>query len=42
VASLRSFVRTDLTGISTCTHLNDQLRSLADVPALFRLLGSGA
>jgi hypothetical protein len=39
VEGLRSFVRTDLTGISTCTHLNDQLRSLADVLALAALLG---
>jgi hypothetical protein len=34
VSDLRSFVRTDFTGISTCTHLNDQLRSLADVSGL--------
>lgn len=32
--SLRDHVRTDLRGTSTCTHLNDLLRSLADVPAL--------
>lgn len=31
---LREQVRTDFVGISTCTHLNDQLRSLADVIAL--------
>jgi hypothetical protein len=31
---LRSFVRSDLTGITTCTHLNDLLRSLAAVAAL--------
>lgn len=31
---LRVAVRRDFTGIGTCTHLNDQLRSLADVPAL--------
>ncbi|HEX3960578.1 MAG TPA: DUF2889 domain-containing protein [Trebonia sp.] len=31
---LRERVRTDFVGISTCTHLNDQLRSLADVIAL--------
>jgi hypothetical protein len=31
---LRSRVRTDLTGTSTCTHLNDMLRSLADLPVL--------
>lgn len=35
---LRSTVRRDFTGTSTCTHLNDQLRSLADVPALARQL----
>jgi DUF2889 family protein len=34
LAELRRTVRTDFTGISTCTHLNDVLRSLADVPAL--------
>ncbi|MCW2546277.1 MAG: hypothetical protein JWN96_737, partial [Mycobacterium sp.] len=32
VRDLRASVRADFTGISTCTHLNDQLRSLADVP----------
>jgi len=31
---LRQFVRSELTGTSTCTHLNDLLRSVADVPAL--------
>jgi hypothetical protein len=34
VAELRRRVRQELTGISTCTHLNDLLRSLADVGAL--------
>jgi hypothetical protein len=34
LSPLRLTVRRDFTGISTCTHLNDQLRSLADVPAL--------
>ncbi|HEX4430763.1 MAG TPA: DUF2889 domain-containing protein [Frankiaceae bacterium] len=38
VRDLRAEVRADFTGISTCTHLNDQLRSLADVPALLDLL----
>jgi hypothetical protein len=33
-ADLRVEVRDDFKGIGTCTHLNDQLRSLADVPAL--------
>jgi hypothetical protein len=32
--TLRDLVRRDLRGTSTCTHLNDLLRSLADVPAL--------
>lgn len=31
---IRQEVRTDFRGISTCTHLNDQLRSLADVVTL--------
>lgn len=34
VGALRRRVRQELTGISTCTHLNDLLRSLADVGAL--------
>lgn len=34
LAPLRLAVRRDFTGISTCTHLNDQLRSLSDVPVL--------
>lgn len=38
VRELRAGVRADFTGISTCTHLNDQLRSLADVPRLLELL----
>ena len=33
---LRRFVRADLVGTSTCTHLNDLLRSLADVEPLLR------
>ncbi len=33
---LRRFVRADLVGTSTCTHLNDLLRSLADVEPLIR------
>jgi hypothetical protein len=40
VSDLRSYVRTDFTGISTCTHLNDQLRSLADVAVLAERVGS--
>ena len=31
---LRRFVRVELTGTTTCTHLNDLLRSLADVDVL--------
>jgi hypothetical protein len=36
VASLRGFVRQQLVGTTTCTHLNDLLRSLADVAPLAR------
>jgi hypothetical protein len=36
--SLREFVRGELRGDTICTHLNDQLRSLADVPTLVGLL----
>lgn len=36
---LRDLVREELRGTSTCTHLNDLLRSLADVPALAARLG---
>jgi Protein of unknown function (DUF2889) len=35
--TLRSHVRASFTGTSTCTHLNDMLRALADVPALLEL-----
>jgi hypothetical protein len=35
---LRPVVRAEFTGTSTCTHLNDQLRSLAGVRALLPLL----
>ena len=38
LASLREFVRGELRGDTICTHLNDQLRSLADVPALVAAL----
>jgi hypothetical protein len=31
---LRAVVRRDFVGTSTCTHLNDTLRALADLPAL--------
>lgn len=36
LADLRPWVRRELTGVGTCTHLNDTLRSLADVAALLR------
>ena len=38
VADLQTFVRRELTGVSTCTHLNDVLRCLADVEHLLDLL----
>jgi hypothetical protein len=34
LADLRPWVRREFTGVSTCTHLNDTLRSLADVAVL--------
>ena len=39
VGSLRRKVHAELTGTTTCTHLNDVLRSLAGVAALARSLG---
>ncbi len=36
LADLRALVRRDLRGTGTCTHLNDLLRSLADVAVLLR------
>jgi hypothetical protein len=39
VADLRRAVRRELTGTTTCTHLNDVLRLLADVEVLVRALG---
>jgi hypothetical protein len=40
---LRSYVRQHFGGTTTCTHLNDTLRSLEDVPALIQLMsGEGA
>jgi hypothetical protein len=41
LGELRTWVRRELTGRSTCTHLNDTLRSLGDVPALTVVLGGG-
>jgi hypothetical protein len=39
LADLRDRVRREWTGASTCTHLNDTLRSLGDVPTLAQALG---
>jgi hypothetical protein len=39
VAGLRQLVRETFLGTSTCTHLNDTLRSLEDIPALLQLAG---
>jgi hypothetical protein len=38
LGDLRGTVRAEFTGTTTCTHLNDQLRSLAGVRALLPLL----
>lgn len=38
LAGLRAHVRQAFQGTSTCTHLNDTLRSLEDVPAVLALL----
>lgn len=38
LADVRTEVRAEFRGTSTCTHLNDQLRSLADVVAVTPLL----
>ena len=40
LAGLRKQVRRELTGTSTCTHLNDMLRSLSDVTVLVDELGA--
>jgi hypothetical protein len=42
VEATRSFVGRELRGISTCTHLNDLLRSLGDIDALTKTLGAFA
>jgi hypothetical protein len=39
VSGLRRHVRDTFLGTSTCTHLNDTLRSLEDIPALLKLAG---
>lgn len=41
VAELRERVRRELVGRTTCTHLNDTLRSLADLSVLVRQLSAG-
>ncbi len=41
VAELRRRVREELVGRTTCTHLNDTLRSLADLSVLVRELSAG-
>jgi hypothetical protein len=38
IGDLRSFVQSQLRGTTTCTHLNDLLRSLADVGALAAIM----
>ncbi len=38
LSSLRPTIRNEFVGRSTCTHLNDSLRSLADISALAREL----
>ncbi len=42
VGQARPQVRARFTGASTCTHLNDTLRHLADIPALAALLAADA
>ncbi|SHN17122.1 Protein of unknown function [Cryptosporangium aurantiacum] len=37
VRTVRPLVRAEFIGISTCTHLNDQMRALADLPTIFTL-----
>ena len=38
MTSFRSTVQRTLTELHACTHLNDMLRSLAEVPALVKAL----
>ena len=42
ITTLRPTVRAEFTGISTCTHLNDTLRSLEDVVGMVGSLGQQA
>jgi hypothetical protein len=39
LADIGPLVRRDLVGVTTCTHLNDTVRSLADLSALVTQLG---
>jgi len=39
VTGLRAGVQRELPGILGCTHLNDMLRGLSDVPALVSIVG---
>jgi hypothetical protein len=41
IADLRRTVLATLTGIDCCTHLNDALRALAEVPVLLDALALG-
>jgi DUF2889 family protein len=38
LTGLRCRVAVEFSGVSTCTHLNDMLRSLGDIPYLLELL----
>jgi hypothetical protein len=40
IDDLRPLVRKEFVGVSTCTHLNDQLRALADTGPLMDLLSA--
>lgn len=40
IADVRARVRTELVGVSTCTHLNDTLRSLADIDPWLDLMAA--
>ena len=40
VSELRGGVHKELVGLHACTHLNDMLRGLSDVPALARLIAA--
>jgi len=42
VAGFRNSVREALPGVLGCTHLNDVLRALADVPRLAQALDGSA